>query len=183
MAKEPRAGRVKTRLGRDIGMARAAWWFRHRLVSLSRELQSARWHTVLAVSPDRAVLSPSLPALPRLAQGSGSLGERMDRLFRSLPPGPVIIIGADIPGITKNHIKQGFSQLGRHDAIIGPAADGGYWAIGLKRMRAPPPGMFRGVRWSSEHAMADTLATIPDLSLGLLPVLSDVDVGLDFSRL
>ena len=53
MLKVPRPGRVKTRLGRDIGMTAAAWWFRHQTARLLRELRDPRWRLVLAVSPDR----------------------------------------------------------------------------------------------------------------------------------
>ncbi len=52
MLKEPRPGRVKTGLGRDIGMTAAAWWFRHQCRRLLRELDDPRWRLVIAVSPD-----------------------------------------------------------------------------------------------------------------------------------
>ena len=54
MVKEPRAGRVKTRLGRDIGMTGAAWWFRHQVSRLLREVQDPRWELILSVAPDTA---------------------------------------------------------------------------------------------------------------------------------
>ena len=140
MLKEPRPGRVKTRLGREIGMTAAAWWFRHQTAHLLRRVEDPRWHLVLAVSPDaEGMASRVWPAhLPRVAQGAGDLGDRMARLFRSLPPGPVCIIGADIPGITPAHVARAFAALGAHDAVIGPAPDGGYWLIGLRRSRAVP---------------------------------------------
>ena len=177
MLKEPHPGRVKTRLGRSLGMTAAAWWFRHQTTRLLRRLEDPRWTLVLAVSPDReGMRSRVWPAhLPRVAQGAGDLGDRMGRLFRRLPPGPVAIIGADIPGVTKPAIAQAFRALGRHDACFGPAPDGGYWLIGLKRSRAVPRTLFQGVRWSSEHALADTRASIPTLSVGLIETLRDVD--------
>ena len=90
MLKEPRPGRVKTRLGRDIGMGAAAWWFRHQTARLLRRLDDPRWQLILAVAPDRDGLQSRVwPAhLPRLPQGGGDLGARMARVFRSLPPGP-----------------------------------------------------------------------------------------------
>ncbi|MBL4807251.1 MAG: hypothetical protein JKY31_08175, partial [Rhodobacteraceae bacterium] len=51
MLKEPRAGRVKTRLGRDIGMTSAAWWFRHQTRRLIRQLTDPRWEIILSVAP------------------------------------------------------------------------------------------------------------------------------------
>jgi hypothetical protein len=118
--------------------------------------------------------------LARWPQGHGNLGDRMGRTLRSKPPkkqpGPVIIVGADIPGLRACHVAEGFHQLGRHDAVLGPATDGGFWMIGLKRGgRAVPPGLFRGVRWSSPHAMADTAASMKPLNVGYGATLRDVD--------
>ena len=181
MLKEPRPGRVKTRLGRDLGMVRAAWWFRHQSHRVIRTLDDPRWRTVLAVSPDRAGLTSRVwPArLGREPQGRGDLGDRMARIFRSMPPGPVVIVGADIPGVSRDHIMRAFRALGDHDAVFGPAADGGYWLVGLKRVAAPPAGLFRDVRWSTEHALSDSLATLPGLRIALLDRLCDVDTAAD----
>jgi len=181
--KEPRPGRVKTRLGRDIGMVEAAWWFRHQAARLIRRLRrDRRWRTVLAVSPGREGLASRVwPAhLPRWPQGPGDLGDRMGRALRAMPPGPVIIIGADIPGLTTRHVAEGFRLLGRHDAVLGPAPDGGYWMIGLKRGgRAVPAGLFHGVRWSSAHTLADTVASLAPLDVGFAATLRDIDEAAD----
>lgn len=180
MVKEPRAGRVKTRLGRDIGMTGAAWWFRHQVSRLLREVQDPRWELILSVAPDTAVQSPAWPPyLPRLPQGRGDLGQRMGRVFHSLPPGPVCLIGGDIPGVRKHHIAEAFRQLGEHDAVFGPATDGGYWLVGMKRVTPPPATLFQNVRWSSEHALDDTIASIPGLRIARAATLRDVDTGSD----
>ncbi|MBT0957493.1 glycosyltransferase [Alphaproteobacteria bacterium KMM 3653] len=183
MVKEPRPGRVKTRLGGDIGLTAAAWWFRHQCAALIRRLDDPRWHTVLAVAPDRAgIQSRVWPAhLPRWPQGGGDLGDRMARMMRRAGPGPVMVIGADIPGITPAHIAAGFAALGRHDAAFGPAPDGGYWSVGLARGGHIPAGMFQGVRWSSEHALADSIATLPARRIALLATLRDVDRAADLA--
>lgn len=176
--KEPRAGRIKTRLGRDIGMTAAAWWFRHQCTRLIRRLgYDPRWRTVLAVAPDPAVASRAWPqAVARWPQGPGNLGDRMGRALRAMPPGPVIIIGADIPSITPAHIARAFAGLGRREAVLGPAPDGGFWLIGLRRGgRGIPARLFHGVRWSTDHALADTVATLAPLTVGLTDTLADVD--------
>ena len=181
MVKEPRPGRVKTRLGRDIGMTRAAWWFRHQSAALLRRISDPRWETLLAVAPDHEGLASRVwPAhLPRLPQGPGNLGNRMARLLRSHPPGPTCIIGADIPGIQRHHITEAFSALGPNDAVFGPATDGGYWLLGLKRAAPPPPGFLQNVRWSTEHALADSMATLPHHRIALTTTLRDVDTAAD----
>ncbi|MBO6897142.1 MAG: TIGR04282 family arsenosugar biosynthesis glycosyltransferase [Shimia sp.] len=182
MIKEPRPGRVKTRLGRDLGMTAAAWWFRHQSAALLRRLDDPRWNLILAVAPDHKGLTSRVwPAhLPRVPQGTGNLGDRMARQLR-FHQGPTCIIGADIPGIQLAHIAQAFKALGDHDAVFGPAPDGGYWLVGLKH--APKPGLFANVRWSTEHALADSRATLPDARIASIATLADVDTAADLARL
>ena len=72
--------------------------------------------------------------------------------------------------------------MGADDAVLGPAPDGGYWAIGLKRTHPLPPGLFDGVRWSSPHALADTRAGLGDRRVAFLPPLRDVDTAADLKR-
>lgn len=177
MVKEPQPGRVKTRLGRDIGMTRAAWWFRHQSASLLRRVQDRRWETIVAVSPDHQGLKSRVwpNNLRRWPQGRGDLGARMARIFVELPPGPVLIIGADIPGIQPHHIETAFRALGSHDAVFGPAPDGGYWLIGMKRRKLPSRRVFDGVRWSSEHALADTVERLPGFQIAMIDTLRDID--------
>ena len=181
MLKEPRPGRVKTRLGADIGMTNAAWWFRHQAAHLIRKVSDTRWDIVLAVSPDREGLtSRAWPQnLHRMAQGQGDLGDRMARMLRAQGSGPVCLIGADIPAISSRHIARAFELLRSADAVFGPAPDGGYWLIGLKHPHHAPPRMFENVRWSSEHALEDTLATLGRLRVVFADTLSDVDTADD----
>jgi glycosyltransferase A (GT-A) superfamily protein (DUF2064 family) len=147
-----------------------------------RRIEDPRWQVVLAVAPDTQGLSSRIwPAhLPRLAQGSGDLGARMARILHGFPAGPVCIIGADIPGITRARVAEAFAALGDYEAVFGPAPDGGYWLIGMKRVRRPAPGILKGVRWSSEHALADSAASLGIGSLGAARIarvatLRDVD--------
>ncbi len=176
--KTPRPGRVKTRLGAGIGLVPAAWWFRHQSQRLIRRLSGdPRWRTVLAVAPDReGMFSRVWPQhIPRRPQGTGDLGARMLRLLSS--SGPTLIIGSDIPDISRRDIAEGFRVLGDHALAFGPAMDGGYWLIGSKH--APPRDVFRGVRWSTEYALADTLANLKDRRIGFLRELNDVDEASD----
>ncbi len=183
MVKEPQPGRVKTRLGRDIGMVGAAWWFRHQVAGLLRRIRDPRWHLVLAVTPDRAGrLSRVWPCdLARIPQGRGDLGNRMLRVMRSAFPGPVVVIGADIPGIASESIAEAFKALGVSDVVIGPAPDGGYWLIGAKRASLFPRGALRQVRWSTEHARADTVGSLRGLRIAQVRELRDVDTVADLA--
>ncbi len=185
MLKEPRPGRVKTRLARDIGTVPAVWWFRHQTARLILRLDDPRWRLVLAVAPDAAGLASRVwPAhLPRLPQGKGELGQRMARLFRQMPPGPAVIVGGDIPGITARHIARAFAALGANDAVFGPAPDGGYWLVGLRRTAPPPASFLQAVRWSTHHALADSMASLPGRRIALTQRLRDVDTAADLAAL
>ena len=182
MVKAPRPGRVKTRLGAGIGMTAAARWFRAQTTSLLRRVEDPRWETILAVSPDaEGAACRFWPAhLPRWPQGGGDLGARMGRIFRRFPPGPVVIIGADIPDVDRHDIAAAFRALGETGAVFGPATDGGYWLIGLARGRRPAPAkLFQNVRWSTRHALADTEATLEGMRVRHLRSLRDVDEAAD----
>jgi len=182
--KAPVAGRVKTRLGADIGFGRAAALFRVLMQRTIMQSVKGGWRTMLAVDPPAAThLSAQFwPAhLPRVPQGRGDLGRRMAYAFEKAPPGPVIIIGADAPGVRVRHLREAFDALKGGDAVFGPAVDGGYWLVGLNRRRAAP-ALFNGVRWSSRHALKDTLKTLPaDFDVRMLETLADVDEAKDLS--
>ena len=179
MVKQPRPGRVKTRLGRDIGQVQAAWWFRHHSLSLIRRLaRDHRWQVVLAVSPDAEGLQSRVwPAhIARMPQGRGDLGDRMARVFKGLTPGSVVLIGADIPAVRPGHIARAFQALGNHDMVFGPATDGGFWLVGMKKT---PQGLFQNVRWSSEFALADSVEGLPGQRIAFVDRLRDVDTARD----
>lgn len=184
MAKDPVAGRVKTRLARGIGTVAATATYRAMVSSLAERLGGdRRWQTILAVSPDHAVASRMLPSnVMRVAQGNGNLGVRMQSIFDDLPPGPVVVVGTDIPTITLHDIAAAFKALGQHDAVFGPSRDGGYWLIGMKR-RPRKLRSFDGVRWSSQHALADTVANLKNASIAHLGFQDDIDTAEDLDRL
>jgi len=177
MAKVPQVGRVKTRLARQIGPVRAAWFYRHTAAAvISRLSRHPCWETILSVSPDHD-LSHRLwqSRLPRIAQGRGDIGQRMQRAMTLPARGPVVVIGTDIPGIRASHIAHAFKLLGPHDVVFGPAADGGYWLAGQRR-RPRCLQMFAGpIRWSTSDVLSDTLRGLEALRVGFVATLSDVD--------
>jgi rSAM/selenodomain-associated transferase 1 len=180
MAKAPRIGRVKTRLALDIGAHKAWSFYRHNLNSLVYALtKKTPWKTWLSVSPDETIVEAHVwpTKAQRIRQGRGDLGQRMDKIMRQMPIGHTIIIGSDIPKICPSHIADAFQLLGNKDVVLGPAQDGGYWLIGQRRRPRTIP-LFANVRWSSPHALADTLLNIPTLaSTGYVAKLADIDDG------
>ena len=110
--------------------------------------------------------------------GSGCGGR-----WLACPPGPAVLIGADIPAVEAPHIADAFRLLGRHDLVFGPAADGGFWLVGARRSPRLPP-LFGKVRWSGPHALADVLGNLPRrVSVGFAARLEDVDDAAALRRL
>ncbi len=180
-ARAPLLGTVKRRLAAEIGDRAALRFHTATLTRLLRMLSAdRRFRTALAVTPDRAPLR--VPhRVTRVAQGSGDLGQRMGRAFRRFPHRRVAIIGCDIPDANAADVAAAFRSLGRADAVFGPAADGGYWLVGMSPRRPAHP--FAAVRWSSRHALADTLANFSTRRVTLLRVLHDVDTAEDWRSL
>ena len=152
--------------------------------TLRRLAADRRFRTVLAVTPDGARGWP--PRIPRVAQGRGDLGARMWRACRRQRRGKVAIVGSDIPDLRSDDVARAFRLLGRAPACFGPAMDGGYWLVGFGPRRPERP--FAGVRWSTGHALADTLANCGGANCGgrrvvLLRRLRDVDTEADLRAL
>jgi uncharacterized protein len=185
LLRQPRLGRVKSRLAAGIGAPAALSFYRLAAAQLLRRLaRDRRWRCHVWITPDRAARRPPWRAAAQWqGQGGGDLGRRMARVFRVLPAGPAVIIGSDIPAIRPAHIAAAFRALGSHEAVFGPATDGGYWLVGLRRRPRVPHRLFAGVRWSSEHALADTRAGLPGaMSVALLETLEDVDDAGAYAR-
>jgi uncharacterized protein len=173
----PRLGVGKRRLAREIG-DRAALRFQlatlHRLVrGLARD---RRFRTVLAVTP-RGGRIMGLDA-PRVAQGQGDLGARMARVLGGARR--AVLMGSDIPDARAADAAAAFAALGRADAVCGPAADGGFWLVGFGPRRVARP--FAGVRWSTAHALADTVANFAGRRVGFVRTLRDVDTAADLKE-
>ena len=181
--KAPQLGAVKTRLARDIGRYEAWRFYRETTQSMIRRLSGRdRWDVVLAVTPDcftsRACFWPS--GIPRIPQGSGDIGTRMARAMEALECGPTVLIGADIPTVTRSHIAEAFRRLNRADLVFGPSKDGGFWLVGARKPRLLRT-VFRNVRWSSPHTLADTLSNAEKCGrVAVLEPLTDIDTGKDY---
>jgi rSAM/selenodomain-associated transferase 1 len=175
-ARVPRLGGGKSRLARDIGAVAALRFERLMLARYLRRFgRDRRWRLRLALTPDRE--ARRLGAMP---QGHGDLGERMRRAMAACKPGPVVLIGTDIPALIAAGIAEAFGLLGRYDIVFGPAKDGGFWLVGARHRRPH----FGTVRWSSPDALSDTLANLPKaLSVGFAATLDDVDDGAAYRRL
>ena len=179
LAKAPHLGAVKRRLGHDIGSLAALQFYERNLrLTLRRLCRDRRWITSLAITGAPTRWSKITPRTVRMMeQGHGDLGDRMRRVMEAMPSGPVIMIGSDIPNISRDDIYEAFSELGHNDIVLGPAHDGGFWLIGQARRR-PLPDIFRNVRWSSQYTLHDTLANLDHRhTYSFVRKLLDVDDG------
>jgi rSAM/selenodomain-associated transferase 1 len=176
----PRLGRGKRRLAAQLGDVAAVRFERLMIARLLRRLgRDRRWKFRIAVTPDRARIA-GVPRRAIAGQGAGDLGQRMRCALAARPPGPAVLVGADIPALAASHIAEAFRLLGTHDLVFGPAHDGGFWLVGARHR---PPDFGR-VRWSTPHALADTLANLPKrISVGFAARLDDVDDAASYRRL
>lgn len=179
-ARAPHLGAAKRRLARDIGAVAAQRFYIGTMMATVRRLaRDTRWRTVLAVTGGPARWPDGIA---RIAQAHGPLGRRMDRAIRAMPPGPVVLVGTDIPDLAPRHVAEAFRALGDHDAVFGPATDGGYWLVGLRR-RPFQPRLDGPVRWSTEHALADTMALFDSrVRVATVATLTDIDDGAGLAR-
>lgn len=183
----PVAGQAKTRLIPALGAAGAA--------ALQRRMTQ---HTLaLAQTCDRplqirfcggslAAMQSWLGAdLDYQPQGDGDLGQRMCNALRDgFAQGgePIVIIGTDCPLLDRQIIDSAFAALVAHDLVLGPAADGGYYLIGLRKL---VPELFQSIAWSTATVLTQTLVIAQSLAISyaLLPELSDIDRPEDLALL
>lgn len=186
-SKTPRRGQVKTRIAEVLGADRA--------LAGHKELLTAVVATAKASDFDRVELwvagSLSHPMLRRAqdermalrTQGPGDLGQRMLRAQKRLAKSvsKSIIVGSDCAFVTKHHLHAALDLLDQSDLVLGPAVDGGYYLIGVRR---PIPAIFRGIDWGTGRVLEQTLvrARSAAVDVALLPVLSDVDTATDYRR-
>ncbi|WP_394437154.1 TIGR04282 family arsenosugar biosynthesis glycosyltransferase [Streptomyces sp. SGAir0957] len=173
IAKEPRPGRVKTRLTPPFTPAQAA--------ALAEAALTDTLRAVAAAPADRRVLvldgrpGPWVPpGFDIVPQCAGGLDARLAAAFAGCR-GPALLVGMDTPQVTPALLDVRFDTC---DAWFGPALDGGFWALGLA---APDPGLLRGVPMSTPHTGELQRARLVAAGLRVrdLPALRDVDTAAD----
>lgn len=177
------AGRVKTRLIPALGAEGAARLAREMLAATLAEAGATGLTVELCGEPDPARWAERPAAASFSAQGEGGLGERLERAARrALEDGPVLLIGADCPGLDQARLTAAAADLERSDAVMHPALDGGYVLLGLRRFDT---SLFRGIAWSTASVAAETEARVRALgwSLEVRESLRDVDEPEDLAAL
>ena len=176
-------GKVKTRLAVGVGEEQA--------LEIYRQFLAKTYHALSDVSVSiTTYFSEFIPENPihsaenKLVQLGQDLGERMKNAFaENFESGmeKVVLIGTDCPSLEGIHLAQAFEALDQSDLVLGPARDGGYYMIGMKR-RAD--FLFEGITWSTELVLSQTLAlaAAQGMQTSLLPVLEDIDTLEDWER-
>jgi uncharacterized protein len=188
MARWPAPGRCKRRLAQELGAARAAQIQArltvHTLAAAREARQGHGLELVLAVEGlgSRAARrwGQAHGADRTVLQGRGALGLRMQRQFqRAAREGAsqMVLIGSDLPQLEASDLSAAFTVLGQRRGVLGPALDGGYWLIGLRR---PEPELLAGIDWGSALVLEQTVAAMA--RRGLEPELLSRRGDLDWAR-
>ena len=203
LAKHWTPGSVKTRLGASVGMEASARLHRCFLLHLMQRLLGGDFaHQLILAPSDRIADGQTLAnetKSPRgqaetskwrvIDQGEGDLGERMSRWFArqlapsntSSPTRHAVLIGADCPLIEQVDIDKAFSKLDQHDVVLGPAADGGYYLIGIRRcdsrMDRLLQQLFANMAWSQEDVYQTSINRLKEggWSCASLETREDID--------
>jgi len=186
-AKQPRPGRVKTRLAASIGDEAACGLYRAFLADLAVLARGGPWRVRWWVDGDiRAFRKLVGTGDEVLRQCAGDLGQRLTAAFEDAfgrDEGPAAAVGSDCPLLTRRHLASLFHAVEQEaDAAILPSEDGGYAAIALAR---PVPQAFTGIPWSTEGVLSATLRALAEAGCRatVLAPSFDVDHEEDLRRL
>ena len=175
--RNPEAGKCKTRLAATIGELAAldiyCFLLRH-TAEVAHSLEGVDKFVYFSDHPGDGSFWDPARFGHRLQKGE-DLGERMLQAFReafSMGYSQVVLIGSDLYDISPEDLNASFRALDRHEVVLGPASDGGYYLIGMKQ---PLPALFEGKQWGKESVLGDTLADLEGISTSLLSVRNDVD--------
>ena len=176
IAKAPQPGRSKTRLCPPLTPAQAAVLAEAALRDTLAEVAAIEGARKVILLDGHA--GPWLPDdFEVLGQAGGGLDERLANAFADLA-GPALIIAMDTPQVRRQTLQTGLERLADSPAVLGPTADGGYWAVGLQR---PDPRALLGVPMSTPHTLRAQRTRLLELGLRVaeLERLRDVDTFLD----
>ena len=176
LTRNPELGKVKKRLASGIGNSAALKVYEYLLrhtVEVTEKLKAEKWVFYSEEIPDEDIW-PKETFRKKLQQGNG-LGERMESAFsEAFQNGflKVLIIGSDLYDIKEEDLKMAFLALDDHDYVLGPAQDGGYYLLGMKK---ETPQLFSNKDWSTEKVFEQTLEDLKFEKVKLLPVRNDID--------
>ena len=180
--KYPEAGKVKTRLAKDLGDQRAAEIYSEMSLKIIKNvLDASSYQTIIFYDPPEKeneirnwIGKEEVQYLPQVGH---TLGDKISNAFKevfSSKSKRAIIIGTDCTDVTSDTISQAINSLTDVDIVLGPAVDGGYYLLGLNNHT---PEIFKEIKWSTESVLDQTIERIKEkkLSYELLNTLQDID--------
>lgn len=175
--RNPELGKVKTRLSKSVGDIMALDIYQFLLDKTKEVTQNISADKVVYYSEKIAendLWNSSL--YKKEVQFGDDLGAKMEYAFQTAFENnyeKVLLIGSDLYDLEPSHINEAFEKLKNKDVVIGPALDGGYYLVGLKKNY---PEIFKNKRWGTSSVRKDTLKNLEKVDVHLLPILNDVDV-------
>ena len=180
--RNPKIGKVKTRLAATVGNEKALDIFRKLSMHTKEVTEKLTFDKIVFYSDsiDLMDMWPNATYLKALQQGE-DLGTKMKNAFvAGFETGytSICIIGTDCYELSEGVIRQAFDELNSTDTVIGPARDGGYYLLGMKQ---PHTGIFKNKQWSTETVFQDTIDDLESLGLNYVKLkeLGDVDTEND----
>ena len=175
--RNPILGKVKTRLAKAVGKKTALNIYLFLLQKTKEVTQNIHCDKVIFYSQE--ILENDLwdtTTYKKELQVGKHLGAKMNHAFETSFKDKyhkVVLIGSDLYDLEASHIEEAFEKLEKKDVVIGPATDGGYYLIGLKKTY---PEIFQNKNWGTSSVRKDTLKNLEKVDVHLLPMLNDVDV-------
>ena len=181
--RNPELGKVKTRLAKTIGNQAALNIYKYLLEHTEKIIRS--------IDSDKAVFYTNSienndlwndSVYQKHLQQGDDLGLKMSNAFKNAfneNYKKVIIVGSDLPDLKEHHINDAFEQLENHDIALGPAHDGGYYLMGMKKMNEL---VFLNKEWGTSTVLGDTLKELVNKNVFLLEALNDIDVYEDLKN-
>ena len=180
--KYPEAGKVKTRLAKDVGDDEAARIYSHMALNIIEgAIDPKSYNTIIFYDPPEKekeiknwIGKKEVQYLPQIGN---TLGDRISNAFKEVYSNgadKTVIIGTDCLEVTSEIINKAISLLGETQVVLGPAEDGGYYLLALNQDR---PQIFQDINWSTEHVLNQTVSKIVENKLNYqkLKTLKDID--------
>jgi len=175
--RNPILGKVKTRLAKSVGNETALEIYQFLLDKTKKIVEELSCKKAVFYSEEIAQNDIwDTDSFEKHVQIGSDLGDKMQNAFqRSFEKGydKILIIGSDLYDLQASYIDESFESLDTNDVVIGPALDGGYYLLGLKKATSK---IFKNKDWGSSSVRKDTLKDLEEVDVHLLPMLNDVDV-------
>ncbi len=181
--RNPELGKCKTRLAKTVGDSAALNIYKYLLqhtANISKQVNTDRFVFYSEAIQNNDIWDEAF--FKKKLQNGIDLGERMHNAFQELLNSnyeKVIIIGSDLLDLSPEIIEDAYLKLNAKDVVIGPAKDGGYYLLGLKKMEVP---IFKNKIWGTETVRKDTINDLKNSSVHLLKELNDIDTFEDMKH-